>query len=434
MGVAPRLTSAVRLLVVDADPTARRAVRAALEARIARPLTILETGARDTARAMLADRGFDVLVADLDTVGGPAGIAALIERAPSVVAYALGDAANVRDAVAAVRQGAADFIEKPLDGAAFARRIERQFGTIDVVPEPGDLPLGDGRAMRALADHIGRVAPSAAPVFVFGEPGTGKADVARAVHGRSRRRAGPFVAVDCRGRDAEGLTADLVGADGAFDRAAGGTLFLDEVGALPDAVQAVLLRWLDAGEIGGLADRRTVSCRLVVSSNRRGPGEPQRAGLRPDLYFRLAVLTLDVPPLRERAEDLPLLVDDLARRLARAGGRRPPRFSPGARERLARHDWPGNLRELANLVERLMASGAPEPIDEQTVEALLEPAPRAEAAAVRPLWMEEAALIERAIAAFDGNIARAAAALEISPSTIYRKRRGRDGESFAEAG
>lgn len=263
MGVAPRTTSSLRLLVVDADPIARRDVRTALETRIARPLVILETGEPDAARAMLSDRGFDVVAADLATVGGAAGVAALIERAPTVVAYALGPAANVRDAVAAVRAGAADFIEKPLDGAAFARRIERQFGSLAVAlaPVAGDALAGDGAAMRALADQIARIGPSAAPVFVSGESGTGKPQVARAVHARSKRRDGEFVAVDCRGRDADTLVAELCGPGGAFDRADGGTLFLDEVGEMSPAMQAKLLRVLETGRVrpvGSDGDRKSV--------------------------------------------------------------------------------------------------------------------------------------------------------------------------------
>ncbi len=425
MAVAPRPNTAVRLLLVDADAAQRRALRSALESRIARPLDILETAEPDAARALIAERAIDALAADLATVGGPAGLRRLIERAPSLVTYALGSPANVKDAVAAVQVGAADFIEKPVDGPAFARRIERQF-SLEASGSAIEVPT-EGRAMRALADQIARIAPSTAPVFVFGAPGTGKATVARAVHDRSRRRAGPFVTVDCVGRTGEDLLETLSAPGGAFDMADGGTLFLDEVGDLPDAVQTLLLRAIETGEIGGLADRRRVGARLVVSTNRRA-ASGGRAGLRSDLYYRLAVLTLEVPTLADRREDLVSIVDDMARRAARETGRRALRFTPAARERLARHDWPGNLRELRNVIEQLSGTAGVDPVDAPAVDAVLGPmAPpvddTAASLAVRPLWVEEAALIERAIAAFGGNIARAAAALEISPSTIYRKRR-----------
>lgn len=422
MAVAPRLNSAVRLLLVDADPNARRSLRTALETRVARPLEILETAEPEAARLLVAERAVDAVAADLATVGGPIGLRRLIERAPALVAYALGPTSNVKDAVAAVQQGAADFIEKPVDGNAFARRIERQFSG-DEVSSPLEF-VGEGRAMRTLLDQVARIAPSPAPVFVFGAPGTGKAAIARAVHDRSRRRAGPFVAIDCVGRDGADLVDAIAAPGGAFDRAAGGTLYLDEIGDLPDAVQALLLRAIETGEIGGADDRRRVDVRLVVSTNQRSSGAG-RAGLRTDLYFRLAVLTLDVPSLKDRADDLPVLLDDIARRVARETGRRAVRFTPSARERLAMHDWPGNLRELRNVIEQLSRSAGQEPIDMDALDPLIgsAPAPRVDDVPVRPLWVEEAALIERAIAAFGGNIARAAAALEISPSTIYRKRR-----------
>jgi two-component system repressor protein LuxO len=435
MGAAPRPSSALRLLLVDADPNARRALRTALEARITRPLLIMETAEPETARAMLAERGFDAAAVDLDTVGGPAAFAALGERAPGAVFYALGPAANVQDAVAAVRSGAADFIEKPIDGPAFARRIERQFvGDEANRAGGGDTLAGTSAPMRALFEQIARVAPAQAPVFVFGETGTGKTAVAQAVHARSKRRGGPFVTVECTGRTGEDIVAELTGSGGAFDRADGGTLFLDEVGRLPEAAQAVLLRALDSGEIGGPTDRRKVAVRIVASSNRRQGEIAGRGGLRPDLYFRLAVLTLTVPALRERPDDLGALADDCARRAAREAGCRPVRLTADAQDLLARQDWPGNLSELRNLMEAVTRAHGGATVDAGEIAAFLRaPGPaRATARAIRPLWMEEARLIEEAIEAFDGNIARAAAALEISPSTIYRKRRGNP-EDGAEA-
>jgi two-component system repressor protein LuxO len=436
MGVAQRNSSAVRLLLVDADPNTRRTLRAALEARIARPLMIMETAEGETARAMLAERAFDAVAVDLGTIGGPDRFAGLVERAPSVVAYALGASSNVQDAVAAVRSGAADFIEKPVDGAAFARRIERQFVAAEAIRiDVSDVLSGGSPAMRALGEQIARVAPAPAPVFVFGETGTGKAAVARAVHARSRRRSGDFVAVDCNGREAVDLVAELTSPGGSFDRAAGGTLFLDEVGRLPDAAQAVLLRALDSGEIGGPADRRRVTARIVASSNRPAAEIAGRGGLRPDLFFRLAVLTLTAPALRERAGDLPALLDEAARKAAREAGTRPVRFTADAADLLAGHDWPGNLRELASFAEAATRRHAGETVDADRAASFLESRPAAPARReIRPLWMEEARLIEEAIEAFGGNIARAAAALEISPSTIYRKRRGRPDDGAADLG
>lgn len=435
MGVPQRNSSSVRLLIVDRDQGARKTIRTSLEARIARPLMIMETADFDAARALLSDRSFDVVVVDLDTAGGLAGFSELSGRAPTVTTYAIGAANDVQAAVGSVRAGAADFIEKPLDGVAFARRIERQF------IEPHKLGadefeglIGQSAAMRALFDQIQRVAPSLGPVFVCGAAGTGKSLVARAVHARSRRKEGPWVTLDCSGTCPDALLRELTSADGALLRADGGTLFLDEVGFLPDAAQAILARFLGTSEVSTLEGVRKPSVRIIASSNRsldelRGP-----TGLRQDLFFRLNVLTLEVPALTNRAEDVPALIDVLIREANRSVGGRFTRFNTGAIEALAAHVWPGNVRELRHVIELLVTQNKGDLVTASLVAPLLRSTPATSdegrgaktAADVRPLWMEEARIIEEAIAAFGGNIARAAAALEISPSTIYRKRRDLD--------
>lgn len=437
MGVPQRSSSTVRLLIVDADPDARKTVRTALEARVARPLMIMETADPAAARAFLDDRSFDVLAADLETVGGTPGFSELLSRAPTVTAYAFGATSDVQAAVGSVRAGAADFIEKPIDGQAFARRIERQF----IAPHGLSFDefeglIGQSPAMRALFDQIQRVAPSAGPVFVCGASGTGKSLVARAVHARSRRRSGPWVTLDCSGTSPEALVQELSGVGGVFERADGGSLFLDEVGFLPEQAQAILARFLSTSEISTVEGIRKPSVRIIASSNRgldelRGP-----TGLRQDLFFRLNVLTLTVPALGERSEDLPVLIDTLVREANREIGARYTRFQTPAIEALTAHVWPGNVRELRHVIELLVTQHNGDVVTAAMVGALLKPAATDSSdtdgrrgkttADVRPLWMEEARLIEEAIAAFGGNIARAAAALEISPSTIYRKRRDID--------
>jgi two-component system repressor protein LuxO len=433
MGVPQRSSSTVRLLIVDADPDARRTIRSALEARITRPLLIMEATDAGAARALASDRAFDVFVVDLATAGGLDGFGELASRAPGATLYAAGPASDVQTAVGSVRAGAADFIEKPIDGAAFARRIERQFiETRTVAADEFEGLTGQSPAMRALIDQIQRIAPSHGPVFVSGAPGTGKSLVARAVHARSRRKNGPFITVDCSGTAPDALLRELTDVGGAIERADGGTLFLDEVGFLPEAVQAVLARFLGTSEVSTLSGVISPSVRVVASSNRglaelRGP-----AGLRQDLYFRLAVLTLSVPALTERSEDMPALIDGLIREANRRTGGRYTRFHTAAIEALATHDWPGNARELRHVIELLTSQHNGDLVTAAMVAPLLNKAAatapgaaeRAKTAAdVRPLWMEEARIIDEAIAAFGGNIARAAAALEISPSTIYRKRR-----------
>ena len=210
MSVGPRSTSTVRLLIVDADVSSRRVVRKALEARIARPMLILETAERDAARVMAGKQTFDVIAIDLETIGGSAAFRAFTEQLTPTTIYAMGDPTDVQAAVACVRAGAADFIEKPVDGNAFARRVERQFvESIASAVDEADGLIGSSPATRALSDQILRVAPSLGPVFISGEAGSGKSLVARSVHARSRRRGGPFVTLDCARTPADRLVADL---------------------------------------------------------------------------------------------------------------------------------------------------------------------------------------------------------------------------------
>ena len=435
MSVGPRSTSTVRLLIVDADVSSRRTIRKALEARIARPMLILETAEVDSARAMAGKQNFDVVAIDLETIGGAGAFRAFAEQLSPTTVYAMGDATDVQAAVTCVRAGAADFIEKPLDGTAFARRIERQFiETLASVGDEADGIIGSSPAIRALGDQIQRVAPSLGPVFISGDAGSGKSLVARAVHMRSRRRNGPFITLDCAATPTDRLVADLSEPDGALVRADGGTLFLDEVGHLGDAAQLALTRFLDTGEIAGFDGGQRLSVRIVASSRRpldelRGP-----AGLRQDLYFRLNVLTLAVPPLSQRAEDIPALVDMMVRQINRDSGSRYTRFSAAAVQCLAGRSWPGNVAELRSALENVIALYPGDLVTADMIVPVISAVATSQPATdrrklpsdVRPLWLEEARIIEEAIAAFDGNIAKAAAALEISPSTIYRKRRDID--------
>lgn len=430
MGVAPRLSSALRLLIADQDAAARRILRAALESRIARPLMILETAEPDAAAAMLAESAIDAAAIDLRTIGGAERLRSMIARSGNAVIYAMGRPDDVKEAVAAVQAGAADFIEKPIDGAAFARRIERQFTGAEALSTEGFEGLtGASPAMKAVFEQLARIAPTAAPVLVTGESGTGKSLAAHALHLRSRRRSGPFVTLDCAAAPDAALAADLGGAAGALVRADGGTLHLHEVGALGPAAQVVLSRYLDSGEVAGDDAVLRPSVRLVASSCRSAAALGGPGGLRPECFFRLAVLTVALPALRERADDIPVLAEALIRQVGRETGSRPLRLTSAAYRALLDHDWPGNVRELRNVAERLAAAHAGGSVDAddllREIGTVGHPAaPSApDAPRVRPLWMEEERLIEEAIAAFDGNIAKAAAALEISPSTIYRKRK-----------
>ncbi|HLV60263.1 MAG TPA: sigma 54-interacting transcriptional regulator, partial [Fredinandcohnia sp.] len=250
-----------------------------------------------------------------------------------------------------VRVGRSDLIVEPED-----RRERSEFEGI----------LSRSPAMREVFDRIERIAPSMAPVAIFGETGTGKELVARAIHNRSGRK-GPFIPVNCAAISPELVESELFGHEkgaftgatsarkGAFEEAEGGTLFLDEIGELPLALQAKLLRTLEAGEVRRVGSSRPfrVDVRVVAATHRDLRAMAREGTFREDLYFRLSVIRIDLPPLRARVEDIALLAEHLLGRYAPPGGPL-PRFTNDALVRLASHRWPGNVRELRNVLARAL--------------------------------------------------------------------------------
>jgi len=272
------------------------------------------------------------------------------------------------------------------DGArvAFAARLRAAASAFDAAPgandprdateRPAEAPprhalVGDSAPMREMLALVDRLAATDVPVLVRGETGTGKEGVARRLHAASARAKGPFVAVDCGAIAPTLIESELfghtrgafTGADrdrpGHFVSADGGTLMLDEVGELPLDLQPKLLRVLQDGRVrpvGGDADR-AVDVRLVAATNRDLERACEEGRFRQDLYYRLAVVEVVIPPLRDRKDDLPALVEHLVARVAAESGRRPPTVAPAALERLAEHAWPGNVRELENALRRAVA-------------------------------------------------------------------------------
>ncbi len=288
-------------------------------------------------------------------------------------------------AVDAIRSGALDYLPKPLDLAAIAAAADRAAavhgaslaGVTGPAADPGALLVGRSGPMQEVFKRIGAVALSEAPVLVLGESGTGKEMVARAIHRASRRAPGPFEPVDCASLPETLFESELFGHErGAFtgavdrrvgrlERASGGTLFLDEVGEIPPSAQAKLLRFLETRTFERLGGTGPVSVDArVVAATHRDLRERIREGLfREDLFYRLDVVTIRVPPLRERPEDIPLLVAHFLAVFpgAERGGPAPGGVSREALDRLMAHSWPGNVRELRNAVEhaRVLARGAP---------------------------------------------------------------------------
>jgi two-component system nitrogen regulation response regulator NtrX len=370
---------------------------------------------------------------------------------------------TVDTAVQAVKRGADDFLEKPLS-------LERVLLTLDKVLERHRLAkerdalkrellsrtgddaaqetlLGTGAAMRRLLDEIARAGASEARVLITGESGVGKELVARALHRASPRAAGPFVEVNGAAIPEELIESELFGhmkgsftgaiedRKGKWEQADGGTLFLDEIGDMSPRTQAKILRAIQDGRITrvGGAKAFATDVRIVAATNRDLPAMIRAGTFREDLYFRLAVVPLVVPPLSERPEDVPLLVTHFAERLARRRGRRAKAFEPEALEMLARRRWPGNVRELQNLVERVLLM-SPGPVV-RTADLPPEDRPaaaRAPSHAASDEFVSYATLadareaferryLSRVLADTKGNVSRAAERLGLDRTTLHRK-------------
>ena len=320
--------------------------------------------------------GFDLVITDL-RLPGPSGDTLLdeVESAPVIVMTAYG---SVRSAVDAMKRGAVDYLSKPFEPdelilvarrALEGARLKRKTAVLETAIEeqwaPGEM-VGRSPAMMSVFSRVAKVAPTDATALILGESGTGKELVARAIHAQSGRAKRAFVAVNCASIPEGLIESELFGHErGAFTGAvrahAGlvaaaheGTLFLDEVGELPPAAQARLLRVLQESEVRrvGSTGSRRVDVRILAATHRDLPAMIEEGSFREDLYFRLRVLEIELPPLRDRGPDVLELADVLLARAARRMGKSALRFAPEARDAIVGHRWPGNVRELLNAVER----------------------------------------------------------------------------------
>jgi DNA-binding NtrC family response regulator len=284
--------------------------------------------------------------------------------------------AHIEMAVRATRLGALDFLEKPLSTDKLLVTVENALKLTRLETENRDLRtrvgkhtlVWSGETMRRVMAQIERVAASETRICIYGETGTGKELVARTVHEKSHRAAGPFVTLNCAAVPAELIESELFGHEkgsftgaaqrhiGKFEQAHRGTLFLDEIGDMPTAMQAKLLRVLEEGEVERIgADKpTTVDVRVVVATHRNLEQLVESGGFRRDLYHRVVVFPVELPPLRKRCEDLPALVEHFAQQVSAQNGWKPVPFAPSAIVVLKEYAWPGNIRELRNVVERLL--------------------------------------------------------------------------------
>jgi two-component system nitrogen regulation response regulator NtrX len=300
--------------------------------------------------------------------------------------------ANVEMAVRATRLGAVDFLEKPLSTDKLLLTVENVLKLKRLEEENKQLRQRVGKheiiwkseAMRRVMAQVERVAASETRVCIFGETGTGKELIARTLHARSPRARGPFVTLNCAAVPAELIESELFGHEkgaftgaatrhtGKFEQAQSGTLFLDEIGDMPSVMQTKLLRVLEENEIERVGGDRpvTVNVRVVVATHRNLEELVKKGTFRQDLYHRIFVFPISLPPLRERLDDIPVLVEHFARQIAEQNGWKPQGFTPEAMAALREYSWPGNVRELRNIVERLLLLSG-EQVDAVTVEATL---------------------------------------------------------------
>jgi len=412
--------------------------RASLRRMMERALTqegYAVTAAADGPEGMrlVAERGFDLVLTDLQLPGasGLEVVAASRRAQPRTPVAVLTAYGTVQSAVEAMKRGAVDFLEKPLEIDDLYALVRSLVGTGEDQPEVLEIPGGPaivGRhpALRAALGLARKVAPTASTVLLAGETGTGKELFARAVHAWSRRAGGPFVAVNCAAIPESLIENELFGHErgaytgagqrqqGRFELAQGGTIFLDEIGELDPGVQGKILRVLEERVIERVGGGRplAVDVRVVAATNRRLREMVDEGTFREDLYFRLDVFPIELPPLRERRSDVAALARHLLRRLGERSGLAPPELAADAVALLEEQEWPGNVRQLANLVERAL---------------VLHEGPTLRAADLEPLLGGIAAApgerdrIRDALVATGGDRRRAAERLGMSVRTLQRK-------------
>lgn len=381
-----------RLLLIDDDPNTLASLSRAFR------LAGYEAAVCDSAvRALELIRAerFDLIFSDV-VMPGKDGISLLEDlKAAGVTTpvVMISGQANVETAVRATRLGAVDFLEKPLSTEKLLVTIENVLRLRQLEDENRDLRrrlgkheiIWSGPVMERLMAQVERVAASESRVAIRGETGTGKELVARTIHQKSPRHAGPFVTLNCAAVPAELIESELFGHEkgsftgaaarhiGKFEQAAGGTLFLDEIGDMPLAMQSKLLRVLEEGEIERVGGDKPipVDARVVVATHRNLEEMVRQGSFRADLFHRIYVFPILLPPLRERVEEIPTLAEYFAEQVAAQNGWRTKHFSTEAMGILNRYAWPGNVRELRNVVERVLLLSTGEAITAEEVNLAL---------------------------------------------------------------
>lgn len=450
----------VNVLVVDNDLAHARTMAEVLE-RLGYRCVVAGGGKEGAQR--IGEEPFDVVVTDLmmNDIGGLDILAAAKQASPETQVIVVTGHGTIPSAVAAMQQGAYSYLQKPLDLAQLRsavekaaegvllkrqnlelkRRLDEKFGFEGVI--------GSSPQMLTLVDRLKRIAPTDATVLIQGETGTGKELVAQAIHQNSPRKAKPFVALNCAALSENILESELFGhirgaftdasSDrvGKFEFANGGTLFLDEVGDMPMATQIKLLRVLESSEITRVGSNTPVrvNVRILSATNRNLEDAIASGAFRSDLYHRLKVVTIAIPTLKERSADIPLLIEHFLKQFAKRHGKKIRGVSPAARMRLLAFDWPGNVRQLRNVIESMVVVDIDGTLDMDDLPLELEPVAGESSAppvavdlhaGLSTLVGKSLADIERifiteTLKLTGGNREQAAELLGIGERTLYRK-------------
>ena len=437
------------ILVVDDESNIRRMLASLLTAE---DHAVTQAATGEDALEVLGEADPDVILLDLALPGanGIEILAKLRSQAPTVPVIMMSGRATLDDAVRATKLGAFHFIEKPLTPEAvlltvasavelrrareLSRALLRDLGA-------GEKLVGSSDVMQRLRDTIAQIARTDARVLITGESGTGKELAATALHELSHRASGPFVRVNSAAIPRELVESEMFGHErgsftgahekrvGRFELADGGTLFLDEIADLGAEAQSKLLRALESGEVERVGAQKSVrvDVRVIAATNRDLDIERAAGRFRDDLYYRLDVIRLQMPPLRDRRGDIPELVEHFMQRLQRRHGMERPILTEDALQLLTRYDWPGNVRELANACERLAILNSGRDLSSREINALLNMSGSADPLANLPfvdrIDAYERQLITDALAAARGNVADAARRLQTDRANLYRRMR-----------
>ncbi len=434
------------ILVVDDAPDTLEVLRRNLTLE---GYTVYTASAVEPALRLLQDTPVDLVITDLKMPGadGLALVKHVRENLPATEVMMITGYASIEGAVEAVKTGAEEYLAKPFTGEELLEAVRKALDKLRKnrnantrLAKPLEARyglLGESRRMLEVFHAVAKAAETPATVLITGESGTGKELVARAIHYNSPRASGPFVPVNCGGIPEGLLESELFGhvrgaftgavesRAGFFQTADGGTIFLDEISEISPAMQVKLLRVLQDKEVCmvGATRTRKVDVRILAATNKDLLGMIKKSAFREDLYFRLNVITIPTPPLRERTEDIPLLCQFFADKFTQELGKTPISFSERALDLLGNYEWPGNVRELENLVQRMVVMADAPVVDATDLPSLMRSTNARGTGLLRSLAEMEAEYIQNVLASVGGNKTRAASILGIDRKTLREKLR-----------